>query len=68
MVLSPPGAGIIADISTQAERAGFVGLYSLGPLVRTQTKHSSMYVNLLVAIIGGTLSRSCDRRSAIPEL
>ena len=34
LIMSPSGAGIISDISTRAERAGFVGLYGLGPLVR----------------------------------
>ena len=28
------GAGVIADIATRAERGGFFGLFSLGPMVR----------------------------------
>jgi len=28
----PPGTGIIADIATPAERAGFIGLFGVGPM------------------------------------
>ncbi|KAF8264036.1 major facilitator superfamily domain-containing protein [Lactarius quietus] len=42
------GAGIISDISTRAERAGFVGLYGLGPLVGPT----------LGPVIGGVLAQS----------
>jgi len=47
------GAGIIGDISTRAERAGFVGLYGLGPLVGPT----------LGPVIGGVLSQSFDWRA-----
>lgn len=47
------GAGIIADISTRAERAGFVGLYGLGPLVGPT----------LGPVIGGVLSQSFNWRA-----
>lgn len=32
--LFSPGAGVIGDISTRAERGGFFGLFILGPMVR----------------------------------
>ncbi|KAF8265758.1 MFS general substrate transporter [Lactarius quietus] len=47
------GAGIISDISTRAERAGFVGLYGLGPLVGPA----------LGPVIGGALAQSFSWRA-----
>ncbi|KAH9065620.1 major facilitator superfamily domain-containing protein [Lactarius vividus] len=41
------GAGIIADISTPAERAGFIGVYGVGPMVGPT----------LGPVIGGVLSQ-----------
>ncbi|KAH9081526.1 MFS general substrate transporter [Lactarius deliciosus] len=41
------GAGIIADISTPAERAGFIGIYGVGPMVGPT----------LGPVIGGVLSQ-----------
>lgn len=32
------GAGVIADIAAQSERAGFFGLYIIGPTVSTPRK------------------------------
>jgi hypothetical protein len=29
------GAGVVGDISTRAERGGFFGIFTLGPMVRT---------------------------------
>ncbi|KAI9444681.1 MFS general substrate transporter [Lactarius indigo] len=47
------GAGIIADISTPAERAGFIGIYGVGPMVGPT----------LGPVIGGVLSQSFHWRS-----
>ncbi|KAF8265762.1 MFS general substrate transporter, partial [Lactarius quietus] len=47
------GAGIISDISTRAERAGFVGLYGLGPLVGPT----------LGPVIGGVLAQGFSWRA-----
>lgn len=39
------GAGVIGDISTPAERGGFFGLYSMGPMVRTRSIFSRLKDN-----------------------
>jgi hypothetical protein len=33
MMIESPGAGVISDISTAAERGGFYGVFSLGTMV-----------------------------------
>ena len=33
LILMSAGAGVVGDISSRAERAGFYGLFMLGPLV-----------------------------------
>ncbi|KAI9454143.1 MFS general substrate transporter [Lactarius psammicola] len=47
------GAGIIADISTPAERAGFIGVFGVGPMVGPT----------LGPVIGGVLSQSFNWRA-----
>ncbi|CAE6416731.1 unnamed protein product [Rhizoctonia solani] len=47
------GAGVISDIATPAERGGFVGLFSLGPMIGPA----------IGPIIGGLLSGSLGWRS-----
>ncbi|KAI0697552.1 MFS general substrate transporter [Cytidiella melzeri] len=47
------GAGVIGDIATRAERGGFFGLYSIGP----------MFGPCLGPVIGGALSQGLGWRS-----
>ncbi|CAL1705635.1 unnamed protein product [Somion occarium] len=47
------GAGVIADIAAQSERAGFYGIYSIGP----------MFGPCIGPVIGGALTQSLGWRS-----
>ena len=52
------GAGVIGDISTRAERGGFFGLYSLGPMVCTVLVYRTTYANQHK---GRACNRACYR-------
>lgn len=54
------GAGVIGDISTRAERGGFFGLYSLGPMVSSVVPR--VVPNNFIFVEGWTLHRACDWR------
>lgn len=68
------GAGVIADIATRAERGGFFGVYTLGPMVKSFLEPSPNLSLTLVRsqlgpcigpIIGGALAQNLGWRRVL---
>lgn len=61
------GAGVVGDISTRAERGGFFGIFTLGPMVCTvseQTLFTYICIPADCPAVGWTGDWACDRWSA----
>ena len=61
------GAGVVGDISTRAERGGFFGIFTLGPMVCTVSEQTLFtYVSPLTTprYLGWSGDWACDRWSA----
>ena len=62
------GGGVIGDISTRAERGGFVGLFFLGPLVGKRKCENPQKINhvklgpAVGPVIGGVLTQALGWR------